>query len=70
MGGIEIKVPNDLDVECDGLAVLGGVEMLGKSTGGIIASATVRQTPAVATNKKLVFHGKAIMGGIEIKASS
>lgn len=70
MGGIEIKVPMNVEVECHGLAVLGGVELLNKSTGGLIANTTAQYKPETPTDKKLVFHCKAIMGGIEIKASS
>lgn len=70
MGGIDIKVPRNVEVECDGLAVLGGLEMLGRSTGGIIANASSAYKPVELSTKKLVFHCRAIMGGVEIKASS
>ncbi|MBF7097638.1 cell wall-active antibiotics response protein [Alkalibacter mobilis] len=68
MGGIEVTVPRNITVVCDGMAVLGGIELLGKSTGGIIANTNSSQNPETG-NKKLVFHCRAIMGGIEVKAS-
>lgn len=70
MGGIEIKVSKNIELECDGFALLGGVEMLDKSAGGIISSASTSYTPSEPTTKKLIFHCRAVMGGIEIKASS
>lgn len=70
MGGIEVKVPKDIEVECNGVAILGGVEMLGKTTGGIISNASSVQIPPEPSTKKLIFHCRAIMGGVVIKASS
>jgi predicted membrane protein len=68
MGGIEIKVPKDIDVECKGSVILGGLEMLSRSTGGIVASTSSSQKGSGESNKKLRFYCRAIMGGIEIKA--
>lgn len=38
MGGINIIVPPDLAVDCEGTALLGGVEFFSKNSGGIISS--------------------------------
>ena len=66
MGGIEITVPEDIIIECYGTAILGGIELLSKSTGGIFASASSSQRGS-NTNKVVKFYSRAIMGGIEIK---
>lgn len=65
MGGIEIVVPDDITVYCKGNVVLGGLEFLKQSSGGIISSL---QTEQLGNNKVVKFDGNAIMGGIEIKA--
>lgn len=64
MGGIDIIIPPDLTVKCEGTAVLGGVEFLGKGNGGIFASVAASQ----AGNGETVVHiyGRAFMGGIEV----
>ena len=53
-GGVEIKVPNDWDVQVKGLAILGGY---GDET----------RTVQGEGRKVLVITGIAIMGGVEIK---
>ena len=53
-GGIELRVPEDWTVELRGLPVLAG--FVDKS-----------RPPAVATEKRLVIRGMALMGGVEIK---
>jgi len=68
MGGIEIRVPKDIDVECKGSVILGGLELLSRSTGGLIASTSSSQRGTGDSNKKLTFYCRAIMGGIEIKS--
>ncbi|NTW71971.1 MAG: cell wall-active antibiotics response protein [Eubacteriaceae bacterium] len=66
MGGIDIILPEDIYVECNGTAILGGLELLDHSTGGIYSSTkAVQGTP---DNKKILkIYSRAIMGGIEIK---
>jgi predicted membrane protein len=54
MGGIEIKVPEDWQVVCRGLPVMGGMESTAKA-------------PKGEAGKRLVVNGVAIMGGIEVK---
>lgn len=53
-GGVEIRVPEDWTVELRGVPILAGF---------------VDQTrpPAVATEKRLIVRGVALMGGVEIK---
>jgi predicted membrane protein len=67
MGGIEIKVPDDLPVYCDGFAIMGGIEFFGKGSGGIIGSIrNERNLPE--SSKVLKIQARAMMGGIEVKA--
>lgn len=67
MGGIELIVPEDIDIECHGTAILGGVELLHKSTGGIFASTNSSQHSQSGSSKMVKFYCRAIMGGIDIK---
>jgi hypothetical protein len=53
-GGIEIRVPEDWTVDLRGVPVLAG--FVDKT-----------RPPAMATDKRLVIRGMALMGGIEIK---
>ena len=53
-GGIEIRVPDDWTVDLRGVPVLAG--FVDKT-----------RPPAMATEKRLVIRGMALMGGVEIK---
>ncbi|BCS33462.1 hypothetical protein TBR22_A26890 [Luteitalea sp. TBR-22] len=53
-GGIEIKVPEDWTVDLQGVPLLAG--FVDKT-----------RAPAVATEKRLVIRGVALMGGVEIR---
>jgi len=66
MGGIDVKVPEDLNIICEGTALLGGIEFLKESTGGIIASKRVEYTPN-EEDRVVRFQARTLMGGIEIK---
>ena len=68
MGGVDIIVPQDLNVICNGTAVLGGVELLGESSGGIIGSASASQEVEGPVRATVKIYGRALMGGIEVKA--
>lgn len=68
MGGFELTVPKDITVYCQGTVVLGGLELLDKSTGGIIASTKSERIINNPTNKSLKIYCRAIMGGVEIKS--
>ncbi len=67
MGGIEVIVPQDINIECKGTAILGGVELIDKSTGGIIANASYSQKSSGLSKKTVIFYSNAILGGIEIR---
>lgn len=67
MGGVDITVPADLAVICEGSAFLGGIEMLGKEAGGIIASLKAEQGEPATAEKIVKINCHAILGGIEIK---
>jgi hypothetical protein len=53
-GGIEIRVPEDWTVELRGVPILAG--FVDKT-----------RPPAVATEKRLILRGVALMGGVEVK---
>ena len=67
MGAIELIVPPDISVECEGAAILGGVTVLGQSSGGIISSRTFSRAGSAGSTKKLRVRCRAIMGGVEFK---
>lgn len=66
MGGIDIIVPPNLTVICDGTAILGGVEFLGEGSGGIIGSSSFKQDSKEASGALVKIYGRAFMGGIEV----
>lgn len=65
MGGIDVKVPPHLSVECEGTAILGGIDVFKNGAGGIIA-ARKWSRPGVDGAPTLRIHCQTIMGGIEI----
>jgi hypothetical protein len=67
MGGVEVRVPSELPVICDGFAILGGVNLLGKGSGGVIGSARAEQAISPDNTRLVRIQARAIMGGIEIK---
>jgi hypothetical protein len=67
MGGIDIRVPRDLTVECHGTAVLGGVDFLDEGSGGIFASKNCEHQGSTQPGKKLIIRGSVLMGGISVK---
>ena len=67
MGAIELIVPPDMSVECEGAAILGGVTVLGQSSGGVISSRTFTRAGSAGSSKKLRVRCRAIMGGVEFK---
>ncbi len=66
MGGVEITVPPDLTVYAEGTAILGGVEFMGRSNGGIFASAGTRQEGS-AGGPVVHIYGRALLGAVEVK---
>lgn len=67
MGAIELIVPPDMSVECEGAAILGGVTVLGQSSGGVISSRTFVRAGSGESTKKLRVRCRAILGGVEFK---
>jgi hypothetical protein len=68
MGGIEIRVPQHINIACEGVAVLGGIECFNEESSGIYGSIkTERRVEQAKTTLRII--GRAVMGGIEIKAS-
>ena len=67
MGGIEVKVPDDVNVECEGTAILGGVTFLGESAGGVISSRRFGTREVDMSKKKVIIHSRTIMGSVEVK---
>ncbi|OUM84427.1 MAG: hypothetical protein BAA01_01000 [Bacillus thermozeamaize] len=68
MGGAEIRVPRDLPVICEGSVIMGGMELLGRSNGGIFANLEASQGELHEAPRRVRFRCQSIMGGIEIKA--
>ncbi len=67
LGGITIIVPEDVAITSQGTAILGGIDLLGKGSGGIIGSATMQTGDLQTAAKVLHLTCNCIMGGIEIK---
>lgn len=67
MGGIEIIVPDGLAVECEGSAILGGVEFFRQSAGGIVSGRTFVRTGEPGSPKILKIRCRALMGAVELK---
>ncbi len=67
MGGIEITVPPDATVYCQGSVTLGGLEMLGEETGGIFATLDADQLSEIPDAPVVRIHSRVVMGGVEIK---
>lgn len=67
MGGIDVRIPRGLSVDCQGTAVLGGVDFLQQSDGGIIASNHVTHQGDAENGPTLIINALAVLGGIEIK---
>jgi len=72
LGGIEIKVPRDLTIICEGQSIFGGVEQLGDESGGIFTSKKeTRHEPQLSSDhpnyrKVLRISSSTVFGGIEI----
>ncbi len=67
MGGITVIVPEDVAVTCEGTAVLGGIDLMGRGSGGIVGSATMQSGDLQSADKILNLNCLSILGGIEIK---
>lgn len=67
MGGMDIYVPRDINLVCEGFAVLGGNGFPGKSSGGIVSSSKAHHVGTLGINKTVKITCKSIMGGIDVK---
>ena len=67
MGGIDIIVPPNLTVICDGTAILGGVDFMGEGSGGIIGSCSYRHEGKNSSGAVVKIYSRAFMGGIDVK---
>ena len=67
MGGITVIVPEDVAVTCKGTAAMGGIDLLGRESGGIVGSATMQSGDLQSADKILNLNCFCILGGIEIK---
>ena len=69
MGGINIIVPPELAVDCEGTALLGGVEFFKKNCGGIISSLHHSQGD-VKGSRVVRISCFTVMGGITVKSAA
>ena len=67
MGGITVIVPEDVAVTCKGTAVLGGIDLMGRGSGGIVGGATMQSGDLQSADKIINLNCLCILGGIEIK---
>ena len=67
MGGITIIVPEDVAITCQGTAILGAVDLLGKESGGIVGNANMQSGDLQNAARVLHLRCNCIMGGIEVK---
>ncbi|MEW6182578.1 MAG: cell wall-active antibiotics response protein LiaF [Bacillota bacterium] len=67
MGGVEVWVPRELNVECEGTAILGGLKFFREEGGGIIASRRLTRPGSADSQARVKIYCRAVMGGIEIK---
>ncbi|WP_198135382.1 LiaF domain-containing protein [Alkaliphilus metalliredigens] len=68
MGGIDIWVPDNIQVICEGTSILGGIELLDRATGGIVASTKASQNGDGESKKCIKIYSRAIMGGISVQS--
>lgn len=67
MGGITVIVPEDVAISCRGSAVLGGIDVLGKGSGGILGNMNTEIGNIQNADKVIHLNCTCVMGGIEIK---
>lgn len=67
MGGITLIVPDDLAVECEAMALLGGVDFFRQSVGGVVTNHRLSRAGAPQSSKILRIRCRAIMGAVELK---
>jgi predicted membrane protein len=67
MGGISVILPPDVAVTCNGTSILGGIDLMGRGSGGILGSTSMQSGDLKNSDKILHLKCTTIMGGIEIK---
>lgn len=67
MGGIDIKIPQNLAVIYEGSAFLGGVSFKGHEEGGVIAGRKIEYNISEDTESIIRIQARAVLGGIDIK---
>lgn len=67
MGGVDIFVPDGIGIILDGNTVLGGVEFLRESAGGIITNKRMEYGLKENPSRIVIIKATAIMGGITVK---
>lgn len=67
MGGIDIFVPDGIGIILDGNVIMGGVEFLRESAGGIIANKRMEYGLKENPSRIVIIKATAIMGGITVK---
>ena len=66
MGGVEIKVPEDVTLYCRGRMILGGMEILEEGTGGIYSSIEAERIAEMKDSAVINISCRVLMGGLEI----
>lgn len=67
MGGITVIIPEDVAISCQGTAILGGIDLLGKGSGGILGNTNLEIGDLKNAEKVIHLSCTCCMGGIEIK---
>ena len=67
LGGITVIIPEDVAVSCRGTAILGGIDLLGRGSGGIVGNTNTEIGDLQNAAKVIHLNCSCIMGGIEIK---
>lgn len=65
MGGIDVKVPDNINVTCEGMALLGGIDFFNESTGGIFSSKKFERFTG-EQNPTVYISCRNLMGGITV----
>lgn len=66
LGSTKITVPRDLTVLCDGKSFIGGLDLLGRRSGGIFGALEAGQE-GKAADKVVRFHCRSLIGSVKIR---
>lgn len=67
-GNIEVRVPVDLPVICEGTAVFGSLHLLDKEHGGIVTSVNAQQGSTEGAVKWVKINCNSVFGNVEVSA--